>query len=112
MRKSSRTGAQIQSIAAVLAEHEGVLLKSCPVILLPRLIASMVFAGEWQDLILLAKWTHLHFPSLYPEFDPQWLEESIGTFCKQPEPACLGADSVDLILAQFRRTANGELQPR
>ena len=50
-------------------------LQNIPVIRLPSMIAFLVFAGCWEQVLMLSRWTHPCFPQLCRSLAPVWLRE-------------------------------------
>ena len=88
---------------------EQLSLRDLPVVLLPEMIAKLVFQDRWHSLVLLARWTHPNVPSLLPDMPAEWLEERLGKNGELPSPRPLDAVDLETTVAVFRRAVNGEV---
>lgn len=66
------------------------------------MIADLMFAGTWHDLVVLARWTHPFIVSLCQGLDPEWVQNFKGKHAEVAPPAAIDATTVDSVVSSFR----------
>ena len=67
------------------------------------MIADLMFAGTWHDLVVLARWTHPFIVSLCQSLDPEWIQNFKGKHAEVAPPDAIDATTVDSVVSSFRK---------
>lgn len=91
-----------QTLGSVVTED----LSQLPIIRVPSMVAFLLFCGSWSQVVMLARWTRLHFPNLCEGLPHDWLE-AVKDCHRQPAGTVTGEllnlDGINCVMNVLRR---------